>query len=91
MRYIALSLLIAASAQAAPIAVATSANGASIVLTDERGPCEGDARLAVWISPDARVRVAGCYVAAKDGVLVSFLDGDRADIPVQALRKPTSL
>ena len=60
MRYIALSLLIAASAQAAPIAVATSANGASIVLTDERGPCEGRAReMRGWPCGSAQMPACG--------------------------------
>lgn len=86
-----LASIVAFSATAETIAVATAPDGSSIVLTDERGPCVGDARLALWISADARVKVPGCYVAFPQVVMVSFLDGDRGDIPIQALKKPTGL
>lgn len=87
-----LALLTSIGAAAAPLAVATSEDGATITLTDEAGHCTGDAKLAVWISPDAKSRVSGCWKVAGQGVVVvAFTDGDSARIPIPALRQPTSL
>ena len=86
-----LMLLFLGSAQAAPILIATSQDGASITLHDEAGPCLGEAKLAVWQSADAKQRIPGCYKVGSQGVYVVFLDGDMATIPLQLLRKPTSL
>lgn len=85
------ALLATSVASAAPLAVVTGPDGSSVTLYDDAGPCINGAKLAVWVSPDAQKRVPGCYVAGNGAVFVSFLDGDRADIPVQALKKPTSL
>ena len=86
-----LLILLAAPAAAETIAVATSSAGASITLTTERGPCVGEARVAIWRSPDAQVSVPGCWVIAGKVVAVSFLDGDRGIIPLADFRKPASL
>jgi len=69
------------------ILVATSGDGASITLHDGRGLCVGEARAAVWASPDRTSTILGCWVAAQSSpyVLVSFLDGERADIPLARL------
>jgi hypothetical protein len=90
MRALVLLALIA-PVGAETLAVATGGDGSSIIFTDERGPCIGDARLAWYVSPDARSKVPGCYVLSPQGVAVSWLDGDRGDVPMQALKKPTSL
>ena len=82
---------VAFSASAETLAVAPGRDGSSIILTDEVGPCVDGARLAVWISPDAKSRIPGCYRVFAQGVAVSFFDGDRGDIPMQALKKPTSM
>lgn len=86
-----LASFVALSATAGSIATATSSDGASITLMEEAGPCVGGARLAVYVSPDAKSRVPGCWKLAGGMVVVAFLDGDMAQIPVGDLKKPTSL
>lgn len=89
---ILLAAIAACAAMAEPVAVVTAQSGASITLTDERGPCVAEARLAIWRSPDGAARVDGCYlIVPPAGVIVSFLDGERADIPIASLKKPTNL
>jgi hypothetical protein len=79
----------------APFAAVTSGDGASITLHLGRGPCVGDAMAAIWRPPagDQRAPVLGCWVLASSGqtVLVSFLDGDRGDIPTRVLIKARAL
>lgn len=91
----ALVLLLAAlPALAAPIYTAPLNDGSSIVLTDDAGPCVGQARLALWVSRDARTQVPGCYAPPAPGaeaVFVLFLDGELAKVPLAALRKPVVL
>jgi hypothetical protein len=90
MRSILLPLLIATSAQAAePFAVATASTGATVTLHRDAGPCVNGALLAVWSSPDARETVPGCWVIRGATVSVSWLDGDRGNIPVADLRRVT--
>lgn len=84
-------LALVASVNAETLAEATLPDGASVSFTDEAGPCVGDARLAWYISANARNKVPGCYVMAPGFVAVSWLDGDRGNIPMAALKKPTSL
>lgn len=72
-------------------AVATAgpaSDGSQVTLHAGRGPCSGDARAAVWSAP-GRERVLGCWVLAEGGrlVLVSYLDGDRGEIPPAQLVK----
>jgi hypothetical protein len=49
--------------------------------------------MAVWRSADAMREIPGCWliVAGQGMVVVSFLDGERANIPVQMLKQPTRL
>lgn len=75
----------------APLAVVDGPAGSSITLYEEAGPCVQGAKLAVWSSGDAKTRIQGCWVIGGGSVFVSFLDGDRSDIPVALLKKPTSL
>ena len=83
--------LFAAPALPAPMLTATNAEGESITLHDEDGPCVGEAKFAVWQSPDKRKAVPGCYVIDGPVVRVVFLDGDMMRVPLGALKKPVSL
>jgi hypothetical protein len=67
-------------------AVAKSADGARVLLYAEAGPCVGQARLAEHISPEGE-KTPGCWVLTQSHVLVSFLDGDRGNIPVAQLKR----
>lgn len=71
------------------LAVATSSDGASITLHAESGICRGEARAAVWRPGpgSSAAAVPGCWLLVGDRVLVSFLDGERGDIPVRALAR----
>jgi hypothetical protein len=69
-------------------AFAQSSDGARVVLYDQSGPCVGAARLAEHISPDGE-KTPGCWLLLQGTVLVSFLDGERGDIPVTHLRRLT--
>jgi hypothetical protein len=67
-------------------AFAQSSDGARVLLYDQSGPCVGAARLAEHISPDG-TKTPGCWLLLQGTVLVSFLDGERGDIPVSHLRR----
>jgi hypothetical protein len=86
----AAALLFAMPAQAQVFAVATSGDGARVVLHDKTGPCVGAARLAEHIAPNGE-KVPGCWLLANDTVKVSFLDGERGSIPVAHLKKAETL
>ena len=75
-------LALAGPVAADPIREAITPSG-RLTLYTEQGPCVHTARLAVWTYEDGRT-VAGCWVASPTQVLVSFLDGDRADVPLSA-------
>jgi hypothetical protein len=89
--WILLACLICTSSNAAILAVTKASNGSAILVTDETGPCLGGAKLAVWSGADGKERIPGCWRVVGTTLVVSFLDGDRADVPIQALSKPTSL
>lgn len=93
MRTIAAAALILASsiAAAAPLYTATATDGSRITLTDERGPCEGQALLAAWMSKDGQRQVRGCWTLVGEVVWVAFLDGDIARVPTAVLRKAVVL
>jgi hypothetical protein len=67
-------------------AVAQSSDGAKVLLYAKSGPCVGQARLAEHIAP-AGEKTPGCWVLTQSHVLVSFLDGDRGNIPVSHLKR----
>ena len=92
MRYVLLALLslVITPLQAKVLAVATSPDGARVVLHDEAGPCVGEAKLAEHIAPNGD-KVQGCWLAAPGIVNVSFLDGERGSIPVAHLQRPTQI
>lgn len=80
-------------AHAEPFAQVTGPDRSIITLRTDKGPCLGDALLAVWQPEDASRTVPGCwvlFVRDDDGaefIMVSFLDGERADIPRPMLVK----
>ena len=87
----ALALLLPCMAVAAPIYTAEGVDGSTVTLTDDRGPCEGSAAMAVWSSRDAQRSVRGCWAVHGEFVFIAFLDGDYARVPRQALRPATVL
>jgi hypothetical protein len=98
MRALILSMLLllcAGCAQLPPdgpavLSAGPDATGARVVLHGGPGPCVGEAKLAVWTRPGAPP-VLGCWIVAGVGVWVSFLDGERADIPAGRLVRVESL
>lgn len=87
---LAASLLMAAPARADIFAVAQSGDGARVLFYAKSGPCVGSARLAEHVSPEGE-KTPGCWVLTQGMVLVSFLDGDRGNIPVAHLKKVSEL
>jgi len=82
----ALVASLALPAQAQVLAFAQSGDGASIVLHERSGPCMGKARLAEHITA-AGQRTSGCWLKTTEKVLISFLDGERDDIPLIHLKQ----
>ena len=78
-------------ARAEPFATVKASDGSTVTLRSDKGPCVGDAMLALWQSADATRSVPGCWVMGQhEGqpvVLVSYLDGDRGLIPASRLVK----
>lgn len=74
-------------------AVATSGDGSTITLHTGRGLCVSEARAAIWRpAPGSDAApVPGCWIITGGTVLVSFLDGERGDIPVARLVKARTL
>lgn len=77
-------------ARAEVFAVAQSEDGARVLLYAKAGPCVGQARLAEHVAPDGE-KTPGCWVLTASHVLVSFLDGDRGNIPVGHLKRVADL
>jgi hypothetical protein len=71
-------------------AIAQSGDGAKVLLYAKSGPCVGTARLAEHVAPDGE-KTPGCWVLTSSHVLVSFLDGDRGNIPVGHLKRVADL
>lgn len=72
------------------VAYAQSGDGARVLLYTKSGPCVGQARFAEHVSPDGE-KTPGCWVMTENIVLVSFLDGERGNIPVAHLKKAEML
>jgi hypothetical protein len=87
---LAIIALLCGSAQAAVVAVLQTTAG-TILIHDVHGPCLENARLAEFLSADATRKIPGCYLVGGGDIRIVFLDGDVVEIPIQALRKPTSL
>lgn len=60
-------------------------DGAKLTLFREQRMCVGAARYAEH--QDASGRVGGCWIIAEGVVLVSFLDGERGNVPVGAFKQ----
>lgn len=67
-------------------AMAQSSDGARVLLYSDAGPCVGAARLAEHVAPGGE-KTPGCWVLFENVVMVSFLDGERGNIPVAHLRR----
>lgn len=81
------ALVLTASAQAAaPFSVASFDVG-DVLLFNDKGPCEGDARLAQGLKKDGSKDI-GCWVPAGPYIQVAWLDGAVDRIPVRAFKKP---
>lgn len=82
-----LSMCMAPPAHAEPFATVT-AGQVIVTLHTDQGPCVGRARLATFavVGSDAPP-VPGCWVLDGDQVSVSWLDGERANIPRAMLVK----
>jgi hypothetical protein len=63
------------------------AEGGRIDLHNEPGICVADALRASYV-PSRGEPVGGCWVTSNGVVLVVFLDGDIARIPVLAIKAP---
>jgi len=72
------------------VAFAQSGDGARVLLYTKSGPCVGQARFAEHVSPEGE-KTPGCWVMNDGIVLVSFLDGERGNIPVAHLKKAETL
>jgi len=72
------------------VAFAQSGDGARVLLYTKAGPCVGQARFAEHIAPDGE-KTPGCWVMNEGLVLVSFLDGERGNIPVAQLKRAETL
>lgn len=72
------------------VAYAQSGDGARVLLYTQTGPCVGQARFAEHIAPDGE-KTPGCWVINEGVVLVSFLDGERGNIPVAQLKRAEML
>ena len=80
-----------AEATQQPFAFAESGDGSRVLLYPHAGPCVGSARLAEHVTA-AGERTPGCWIFLDTGVvLVSFLDGERGNIPVAKLKRPEAL
>jgi hypothetical protein len=71
-------------------AFAQAADGARVLLYARPGPCVGQARFAEHIAADGE-KTPGCWVLTTTFVLVSFLDGERGNIPVDRLKRVADL
>lgn len=72
------------------MAFAQAGDGARVLLYTQVGPCVGQARFAEHIAPGGE-KTPGCWVMAEGLVLVSFLDGERGNIPVAQLKRAEML
>ena len=77
-------------AHAQIFAVAQSRDGARVLLHTGAGPCVGAARLAEHVSAEGE-KTPGCWLMMQGTILVSFLDGERGDIPVAHLKRVADL
>lgn len=91
MRLIPILLLAGACAAAfaKPVGVAKGPTG-NVVFYDERGMCVGEALRAEYVE-QGKPTIPGCYTAQGPYLLVVFLDGDIARVPMQAVEPPKEI
>ncbi len=77
----------------AAFATASTDTGASVTLYTGRGVCVGEARAAMWrpAPGDSREPAPGCWLLTDGVVLISFLDGERGNIPARLLVRAAGL
>jgi hypothetical protein len=90
MRAFLLLMLFCASANAEMLGKVED-QSATIELHSDKGICAGEARRALWVPKDTRTPVIGCWLFARDVFQVAFLDGDVAQIPMAAVKRPEKL
>lgn len=91
MRTLAAVLLAMAGASHAAVIAEVRDGDRLLQLTDEVGPCLGNAKVAVWSQGEQRV--PGCYVlrARTLTVHVAFLDGDAVEVPIDVFKTPVGV
>lgn len=92
MRALILAALVAPSA-AFPATIWTlgpSPAGETVTFSDQKGPCVGEARVAVWTKP-GRDPVPACYRIEGGMLMIAFLDGDSVQLPAAMLKKATGV
>lgn len=91
MRTLAAVLLALAGASHAAVIAEVREGDRLLQLTDEVGPCLGNAKVAVWSQGEQRV--PGCYVVlpASMTVHIAFLDGDAAEVPISIFKAPVGV
>jgi hypothetical protein len=89
MRIIAAVLLALAGASHAAVIAEARERDIVLQLTDEVGPCVGQAKLAVF-RQGINAPIQGCYRLnpATLVVHIAFLDGDMAEVPVSLFKRP---
>jgi hypothetical protein len=92
MRALFLLLLFCGSAQAEMLGKVED-QFAAIELHSDKGICAGEARRAMWVPKDTRQSVIGCWLFSpeKQAFQIAFLDGDMAQIPMAAVKRPEKL
>jgi hypothetical protein len=92
MRAFLLLMLFCASANAEMLGKVED-HSATIELHSDKGICAGEARRAMWVPKDTRQSVIGCrlFSPEKQAFQIAFLDGDMAQIPMAAVKRPEKL
>jgi hypothetical protein len=89
---LAAACAIAAAEEPAPspsvVGVVEAPHG-RLSLYAEATPCVGDAKRAQWV-PNKGASVTGCWTVHAGALIVVFLDGDVARMPVGMVRRPGS-
>jgi len=81
------ALLLSTSAFGADILQADLAQGITVILTDEVGPCANPARVARWIEADPKNFTLGCYkLVPGNYIQIAWLDADTGTIPAPVFK-----
>lgn len=83
----ALALSTSAAAQTPqPFSIAAFEIG-DVLLFMDKGPCEGDARMARGVKKDGAID-NGCWIAAGPYIQVAWLDGAVDRVPLKSFKAP---